>query len=336
MNFYNFVRELIRLNPNKNIYLKDPDWNSDATASIVVDDASKLKLPDGFEYNAKDGITNKGDTFSGEYISIKVQKYDPKLALMSPQKQHNLLLSATFAAEDSVDYEIEEEDNIYSFYNEFSKLNPDLTLNLTDPAFDPCAFDTIYYTPGNEDKNRPVQLPSGFEFVGKTEITNKHNTKTGKYIDIKIKNTQKITDNKIKNKFLSNQEIERQVKSFQKNKDLYRDFVPDVSETTDKFILLDALKKLNPTFNFYFINEAFGIGGDSLFVESATENKNFCLPDGFEYNDKNGITNKHNTKSGLYITLDIKPYNEKDKQLYYTDKQIEKRIQHSKEKEKEY
>ena len=49
------------------------------------------------------------------------------------------------------------------------------------------------------------------------------------------------------------------------------------------------------------------------------------LPEGFYYNDKNGITNKHNTKSGSYISLLVVPLHEVTKDELLADDSVEEK-----------
>lgn len=74
-----------------------------------------------------------------------------------------------------------------------------------------------------------------------------------------------------------------------------------MNKDTDKKALLKALRELNPSAG---IIDDFDKGMyDYIFTNvSATELK---LPAPFYYNEKNGITNKHKTESGLYIALDV-------------------------------
>ena len=66
----------------------------------------------------------------------------------------------------------------------------------------------------------------------------------------------------------------------------------------DNNVLMDELKKLNPD-----VKMKMGNSGMDMVLDGDVSK--LKLPEGFYYNDKNGITNKHNT-GGLYTYLNVK------------------------------
>ena len=67
--------------------------------------------------------------------------------------------------------------------------------------------------------------------------------------------------------------------------------------------LVDELIALNP-------GETFEKDGEYGITSSIRmDNPDLKLPEGFYYNDKNGLTNKHNTESGKYITCRVNVLN---------------------------
>lgn len=78
-----------------------------------------------------------------------------------------------------------------------------------------------------------------------------------------------------------------------------------IRESTNKSEVIAEIIKLNPT-----VSMAVGkdMDGKDDHLYSTVSGDLLVLPDGFEYNEKNGITNKHNTKSGKYITIDVLPF----------------------------
>ena len=66
-----------------------------------------------------------------------------------------------------------------------------------------------------------------------------------------------------------------------------------------------ALNYLNPE-AIIKLHPASYSGLTNAIMSSITGNK-LRLPEGFYYNEKNGVTNKHNTKSGMYITIPVLP-----------------------------
>ena len=77
---------------------------------------------------------------------------------------------------------------------------------------------------------------------------------------------------------------------------------------TSEYLDLEQLNKLNPGANITF---------DELhpnILYSDIDANLLTLPNGWYYNDKNGITNKHNTETGVYQTYTVEKYQEeKDK-----------------------
>ena len=62
--------------------------------------------------------------------------------------------------------------------------------------------------------------------------------------------------------------------------------------------MLNELKCLNPEIEFEMKDYCYPV----LIFGTVPADK-LVLPDGYYYNDKNGITNKHNTESGIYETF---------------------------------
>lgn len=101
-----------------------------------------------------------------------------------------------------------------------------------------------------------------------------------------------------------NGEITLSSDSFDSLSKWYSKTVKDVSESTDLYEIVKVIRDLNP-------NAIIRVGNPSLdslarerFYSSVPGNK-LILPEGFYYNDKNGITNKHKTQSGKYVSLAV-------------------------------
>ena len=84
----------------------------------------------------------------------------------------------------------------------------------------------------------------------------------------------------------------------------------DVSQSVDVREIVQAIQELNP-------NAEISLGDINLdpdYYESfycSIPAEQLILPDGFYYNEKNGVTNKHNTNTGSYIGLRVKPMSQK-------------------------
>ena len=68
-------------------------------------------------------------------------------------------------------------------------------------------------------------------------------------------------------------------------------------EITQDFVV-EEMKKLNPEVQ---------IETDRWFIFSSVNIEDLILPEWFYYSEKNWITNKHNTKSGAYVSLIVYP-----------------------------
>ncbi len=59
-----------------------------------------------------------------------------------------------------------------------------------------------------------------------------------------------------------------------------------------------AIIKLHPYYQ---------LGMTDTIIQTNVPAEQLVLPHGFYYNEKNGITNKHNTKSGMYMAITVQP-----------------------------
>lgn len=79
------------------------------------------------------------------------------------------------------------------------------------------------------------------------------------------------------------------------------------SNITDVYQLVNELIKLNPDAEISIADPKFA-PQDSIY--SSIPIDRLVLPEGFYHNDKNGLTNKHNTESGLYVNAEVKNIND--------------------------
>ena len=63
------TKKLQELNPNVEVRLENADFSPRIYSSVP---AEQLVLPDGFEFNDKNGITNKHQTSNGQYVALEV------------------------------------------------------------------------------------------------------------------------------------------------------------------------------------------------------------------------------------------------------------------------
>ena len=70
-------------------------------------------------------------------------------------------------------------------------------------------------------------------------------------------------------------------------------------------VAIEEVKRLNP-------NVQIETDPDRWFIFSSVCVEKLVLPEWFYYNQKNGITNKHNTKSGAYVSIIVYPISHYD------------------------
>ena len=80
--------------------------------------------------------------------------------------------------------------------------------------------------------------------------------------------------------------------------------VKDVSQSTDLFEIAEVIQQLNPNVEIRVGNWEYDSMATKRFYSSVPVEQ-LVLPEGFYYNDKNGITNKHNTQTGTYCALEV-------------------------------
>ena len=97
---------------------------------------------------------------------------------------------------------------------------------------------------------------------------------------------------------------------YQDENDVYyiRTSIIELKQVNDIEDLAREMQRVNPT-------AQIGVDYYSSSEPKLTSNiglANLNYPQGFYYNEKNGITNKHNTESGVYLNVDIMNDNQID------------------------
>ncbi len=78
----------------------------------------------------------------------------------------------------------------------------------------------------------------------------------------------------------------------------------DISQSTDITDLAEVLRELNPDVEIKLGDvDTDPNARERIYSSKPVEELN--LPEGFEYNEKNGITNKHNTETGAYMSARV-------------------------------
>lgn len=169
--------------------------------------------------------------------------------------------------------------NFNQLINEIRKLNPKVEIRIGDPQFDTRARDRIFSSIPLEQ----LKLPEGYYSNLKNGITNKHNTDSGMYTSLSVESLDNISVG------LTLPPVD----------------VSEPLETTDIKEIAIALQKLNPGVSIKLSNPDLDPQYQSKIYCSVSVN-DLALPQPFYYNDKNGLTNKHVSKSGLYTSIDVK------------------------------
>ncbi len=86
--------------------------------------------------------------------------------------------------------------------------------------------------------------------------------------------------------------------------------IDTITESVDKEEILREVIKLNPTVKFEIVRDSAGLVSHLL---SSVSGEDLILPGMFYYNEKNGITNKHKTKSGAFTSIDVRPLVKEEK-----------------------
>ena len=89
--------------------------------------------------------------------------------------------------------------------------------------------------------------------------------------------------------------------------ELWKVFENEKRMSTSDFIIQEV-KRLNP-------NVKIETDPDRGLIFSSVEIEDLVLPEWFYYNQKNGITNKHNTQSGIYGNVHVYPIEYFDPEL---------------------
>lgn len=80
----------------------------------------------------------------------------------------------------------------------------------------------------------------------------------------------------------------------------------NLTDLMDIALVVDEIRKLNPDVEIALGDKESDPRYSTRFFASVSANE-LKLPKGFYYNDKNGITNKHHTRTGIYVYFDVEP-----------------------------
>ncbi len=168
--------------------------------------------------------------------------------------------------------------NFNQLINEIRKLNPGVEIRIGDERFDREARSRIF----SSVPMHQLKLPEGYYSNEKNGITNKHNAENGLYTQLSVESL----DDMVVGLTMPNVDVSKNL------------------ESTDVREIAIALQKLNPGVTIKLINPSYENVLDKQIYCNVSA-KELALPAPFYYDEKNGITNKHTSKTGLYTTINI-------------------------------
>lgn len=168
--------------------------------------------------------------------------------------------------------------NFNQLINEIRKLNPGVEIRIGDERFDREARSRIF----SSVPMHQLKLPEGYYSNEKNGITNKHNAENGLYTQLSVESL----DDMVVGLTMPNVDVSKNL------------------ESTDVREIAIALQKLNPGVTIKLINPSYENVLDKQIYCNVSA-KELALPAPFDYDEKNGITNKHTSKTGLYTTINI-------------------------------
>lgn len=168
--------------------------------------------------------------------------------------------------------------NFNQLINEIRKLNPGVEIRIGDERFDREARSRIF----SSVPMHQLKLPEGYYSNEKNGITNKHNAENGLYTQLSVESL----DDMVVGLTYPNVDVSKNL------------------ESTDVREIAIALQKLNPGVTIKLINPSYENVLDKQIYCNVSA-KELALPAPFYYDEKNGITNKHTSKTGLYTTINI-------------------------------
>lgn len=168
--------------------------------------------------------------------------------------------------------------NFNQLINEIRKLNPGVEIRIGDERFDREARSRIF----SSVPMHQLKLPEGYYSNEKNGITNKHNAENGLYTQLSVESL----DDMVVGLTMPNVDVSKNL------------------ESTDVREIAIALQKLNPGVTIKLINPSYENVLDKQIYCNVSA-KELALPAPFYYDEKNGITNKHTSKTGLYTIINI-------------------------------
>ena len=175
--------------------------------------------------------------------------------------------------------DVSQSTDLFEIAEVIQQLNPNVEIRVGNWQYDSMATQRFY-------SSVPVDqlvLPEGFYYNDKNGITNKHNTQTGAYCALEVEDLAMADERTLMPK---------------------KPKVKDVSQSTNLYEIAEVIQQLNPNAEIRVADMGLDSMATQRFYSSVPVDQ-LVLPEGFYYNDKNGITNKHNTQTGAYCALEV-------------------------------
>ena len=255
---------------------------SSENCSLILPDNVKiedLNLPKDFYYDEKNGLTNKHNTSTGAYTCMAVKAESEVLSMVNQTPDLQQVKGKPDFKESSIPNL--EPKNIKELAEVLQALNPKRNISIKELG----SVQKIEMDCLPED----LHMPDGFEWNSKNGLTNKGNGSKGMYVSAGIE-----------------------------LKPLDKDVI------TNQYDIYYEMRRLNPDADIKLVGlgkvlenkrmmQELGVSGSedcTLLLPDNVNIDDLNLPKDFEYNDKNGLTNKHNTSSGAYTSMRVQSESE--------------------------
>ena len=163
----------------------------------------------------------------------------------------------------------------------------------------------------NELEEEKIEVPS--DVIDAEFSENKENNNDTKELkEEKLENKESEEVNKLEEiEAINEEEVEDLSRADERTLMPKKPKVKDVSQSTNLYEIAEVIQQLNPNAEIRVAD----MGLDSMATQrfySSVPVEQLVLPEGFYYNDKNGITNKHNTQTGMYCALEVEDLSKAD------------------------
>ena len=302
------------------------DMSFDGDKIVLPEDAKgDIELPKG--YSIVDGIVFKGTEEIGH---VEYTKSEPLEEIKTNEEE----LESEEEIEDDYDFDFDEEEEEEeevkkashvpktSILDNFKSVKKDDEEEEEEEIEDDYDFD--FDESESEEETESKEIEDDHDLADSTEETNEEevvenkeqeNVKVENLTDDEIKSSKTVVIDNEKETKEEDIEIDSEVVNEEKS----------ISESTNVSEIAQAIANINPDVQIALGDPENDPECNSRIFSSVPVDK-LDLPEGFYYNEKNGVTNKHNTKSGAYCGFrveDIKNADESKLLLLSPENEVE-------------